>query len=134
MATIHVSSEDYRAGLPRVARKYRNYSTSKSERLFSGHFGRGTTRVLFQDDGTRFTDKSQRRVEISEEASVELQASLVLFWLLVGDLRPVMDERTQTLPTAQYRTGVREDVDATRAIRNIYTFPPRDIAVPEGMR
>lgn len=61
-----------------------------------------------------------------------LQAFLVLRWLLAaGDLSSVMDERTQTLPTAQYRTRVREDLDATRAIRIIYTFPPCDIAAPK---
>jgi len=88
---------------------------------------------LFLDDGTWLTDKSERRVEISEEAPIGLQAFSVLSWL-AGDLSPVMDERTQTSPTAQYRTGAREDVDATRAIRNVYTFPCRDIAALEGTR
>lgn len=49
-------------------------------------------------------------------------AGLSLLFLTTGDLSPVMDERTQTLPTAQYRIGVREDMDATRAIRNAIRF------------
>ena len=96
--------------------KYHNYSVDKSQRFFSERSIRQFCFEMMEHNSW-----TNRNI-VSRYRRKLLSAGLSRLFLTTGDLSLVMDERTQTLPTAQYRTEVRGDMDTTRAIRNVIRF------------